>query len=165
MNTIVIQSSQDIKIPVAELFKHIASRDLLTVFDNIPFVHGFLPIDQSQINHSLGIERIIFFEDCNSARHIFLTFINDWSFSVRIDNFTSIRLSPLSALEYQFTFFDNGNQSAIVSATYQFQMRSKIEMLLFKLLAGKFMQKHIDIFLKRIIQSSDQYKIVKDWNY
>ena len=165
MNTIVIQSSQDIYIPVVELFKHIASRDLLTVFHNIPFVQRFAPIDQSQINRSLGSESIIFFEDCNSARHVFLTFINDWSFSVRIDNFTSMRLSPISAVEYQFTFFDNGDKSSIVSATYQFQMRSKIEMLLFKMLAGKFIQKHIDIFFKRIIQSSDQYKIVTDWNY
>ncbi|WP_129023442.1 hypothetical protein [Flavobacterium sp. YO12] len=94
-----------------------------------------------------------------------MTFIADWSFSVQIDNFTSMWLSPLSSIEYEYTFFDDAENGAIVSASYRFNMRSKLEMFLFKLLAGNFMQKHIDIFLSRMVQSSDQYKIVKDWNY
>ncbi|SHM07475.1 hypothetical protein [Flavobacterium saccharophilum] len=164
MNAILIQSSKEIDVPSVQIFKLITDFDLLMAFDNVPFLKGLGRIDQSQINRIAGSECIIFFEDCNSARHISLTFINDWSFSARIDNFTSLLLSPLSAVEYQFTVFDIGHQSAIVSASYHFQMRSILEMFLIKILAGKFIRKQIDFFLKRIIESSEQYKIVKD-NY
>ncbi|MFH6991634.1 hypothetical protein [Flavobacterium sp. FlaQc-48] len=165
MNTIVIQSSEVISSPAAELFKHVLERDLLTAFDNIPFVADFAPIGSLDTERNPGSQRIIFFEDSNSARQIFLTFITDWSFSVRIDNFSSIWLTPLRWVEYQFVFFDSAEESCTVSATYQFKMRSKVEMFLFRVLARNFMQKRFDLFLKRMSQSIGQYRIERDWSY
>lgn len=156
MNTIVVQSSEVINVAASELFEEIAGKDSLRAFDNIPFVHGFTPVGPLESNQKAGSERIIFFADSNSARQTFLTFIPNWSFSVRIDNFTSMCLSPLSEVEYQFSFFDLGNNRSIISTNYQFKMRSRIEMFLFKYLLKGFMQRHLDHFLDKMAYDTDR---------
>lgn len=165
MKILAIQTSQVVAVPTAELFRYIKDRDLLADLDIIPFVAAFVPIVSVDTGRVTGSQRTIFFEDGNSARETLLSFIADWSFSVRIDNFSSARLAPLGSLEYQFVFFDYSQDSSLVSATFQFKMRSFIGMFLFQVLAKKRLQRRCDLFLKKICHNADHCVMERDWSY
>lgn len=165
MKIIIIQTSQVSNVPVKELFEFVAGQNLLTVFDAIPFLADSAPNDILARAENNGMQRSVFFEDSSFARETFLTFIADWSFSARIDNFSALRLSPLRSMEYQFVFFDNPDESSLVSATFQFKMRSLIGVFLFRVLVKKMMQKRFDLFLEKICHNADQCLMERYWSY
>lgn len=154
MKKVKIQVSRDATIGHVKLFDAISQRDLLEVFKKIPFLSGVPSTYSDEPYKSPGVKRLIFFKDDNSARQNFLSLDPNGSFSVRIDNFTSKRLYPVVSMEYRFVFFDHGPDLSRVSVVYKFKLRSYFSMLLFKLVAAKYMQKHIEEFLRDIVKEA-----------
>lgn len=165
MNTVKIQSTAAVQASASELFRKIAERDLLEVFNGIPLISSCGPSVVTEVWRESGNERIIFFDGSNYARQQFLSYLPERSFSIRVDNFTSKRLGFLSSIDYKFRFLDLGKGRSGISATYKFKMHSKIGLFLFKLLAQKYLYRHISSSLNRIVKEADKSRSLEQYTY
>ncbi|WP_031456418.1 hypothetical protein [Flavobacterium chungangense] len=109
MNTVKINAAAAVNASVSKLFRTIVDKDLLEVFNDMLLIAGCGPGSVTEACRQPGCQRIFFFDDCNSARQKFVSYLPDRSFSIRLDNFTSKRLGMLSRVEYKYRFFDLGN--------------------------------------------------------
>jgi hypothetical protein len=149
LKTVRIQSSTKVAGSVADVFENLFSKNLLKVFEDLPCIPNFI-VTYYKFPEP-GTERTIYFSDINTARQKLITLDPKMSFCVKIDQFTAIRFYRLSEVEYQFCFCELSYGLTLVSCEYRFKLKSRISKLIFKFFLHKFMQEHIDRFLKKSV--------------
>ncbi len=142
-----IYSFITISAPLEEVFSNFFSLNPTVVLQDLWFVPR---TDKNILENSCaqpGSELSIYFEDGSMALYQLFSLDPKVSFSVHVDDFTSKRFKGLYAMRCHFSFLQLESGKIMVGCQCQFNISTRLHIILFDLFLQEIIQKSLDAAL------------------